>query len=297
VSSVCFHVGDKTHKAAYHANLRCVSGGAKQVGPIRMSGKFPTLRDCLRELGRRIEQDHDPTCVASAQKLQVAEKDAADASTKRSHDEGAASLNANQVLMLHSRLKIIQARAAEANKTALETETERDELHTQIEEIEEQLQPKRAHSDADAGDAHEICEEVDNERPPPGGNTRAKPSQGASRVSRQSTETSPRSWKDGFLHHARLGLVGCISYWCFGDSALAVFILVVLIKTLGLTELVSDYLSIRKEKEAETNSKIVDLFKDALDEIKHCRNEQQRVEFHIALACVMPAREIQGTNN
>jgi hypothetical protein len=27
--------------------------------------------------------------------------DAADASTKRSHDEGAASLNANQVLMLH----------------------------------------------------------------------------------------------------------------------------------------------------------------------------------------------------
>jgi hypothetical protein len=52
--------------------------------------------------------------------LQAAEKDAADASTKRSHDEGAASLNASQVLMLHSRLKIIQARAAQANKAALE---------------------------------------------------------------------------------------------------------------------------------------------------------------------------------
>ncbi len=38
-------------------------------------------------------------------------KDAVDTSTKRSHDEGAASLNANQVLMLHSRLKIIQARS------------------------------------------------------------------------------------------------------------------------------------------------------------------------------------------
>ncbi len=49
--------------------------------------------------------------------------------------------------------------------------------------------------------------------------------------------------------------------------------------------------------EAETNAKIVDLFKDALDEIKHCRNEQQRVEFHIALACVMLDRETQGTNN
>ena len=25
------------------------------------------------------------------------------------------------------------------------------------------------------------------------------------------------------MHHARLGLVGWISYWCFGDSAVAVF--------------------------------------------------------------------------
>jgi hypothetical protein len=58
--------------------------------------------------------------------------------------------------MLHSRLKIIQARVAQANKATLEAEKERDELHTQIEEIEEQLQPKRALSDADAGDAHEI---------------------------------------------------------------------------------------------------------------------------------------------
>ena len=45
---------------------------------------------------------------------------------------------------------------------------------------------------------------------------------------------------DGFLHHARLGLVGWIAYWCLGDSVLAVDIIVALIKTLGLTELVSD---------------------------------------------------------
>jgi len=53
---------------------------------------------------------------------------------------------------------------------------------------------------------------------------------------------------------------------------------VALIKTLGLTELVSDALAIRKHTEAETNAKIVDLFKEALDEIKNCRTEQQRVE-------------------
>ncbi len=56
-----------------------------------------------------------------------------------------------------------------------------------------------------------------------------------------------------------------------------------LIKTLGVTEVVSDALGSRKQKEAETNAKIVHLFRDALDEIKNCRNEQQRVEFHIAL--------------
>jgi argininosuccinate lyase len=87
--------------------------------------------------------------------LQAAGKDAADASTKRPPDEGAASLNANEVLMLHSRLKIIQARAAQTNKAGLEAEKQRDELHNQIEQIEEQLQPKKARTHADAGDAHE----------------------------------------------------------------------------------------------------------------------------------------------
>ncbi len=80
-------------------------------------------------------------------------------------------------------------------------------------------------------------------------------------------------------------------------GTLAVVILVALINTLGLTELVGDALGSRKQKEAETNAKIVHLLKHALDETKNCQNEQQRVEFHIALACVMPARETQGTNN
>jgi hypothetical protein len=158
VSSVCFHAGDKTHKAGYHVNLRC-GCGAKQVGPIRISSKFPTLRDCLRELGQRIEWDHGPTCVTATQKLK---KDAADATTKRPADEAAASLNANDVLMLHRRLKMIQQRAAEANKADLEAEKERDEFHNQIEQIEEQLHPKRARTHDAAGDAHEVLAEVEN---------------------------------------------------------------------------------------------------------------------------------------
>ena len=94
--------------------------------------------------------------------MQAAEKAAADVSTKRPADEAAVSLNANDVLMLHGRLKMIQQRAAEANKAALESEKERDELHNQIEQIEEQLHPKRALTHDDAGDAHEMLAEVDH---------------------------------------------------------------------------------------------------------------------------------------
>ena len=85
-------------------------------------------------------------------------------------------------------------------------------------------------------------------------------------VGSRENQPKPRTGKDGFLCHPRLGLVEWIAYWCLGETALTVIILVALIKTLGLTELVSDALGSRKQKEAETNAKIVDLFKDTLDE-------------------------------
>ena len=104
-------------------------------------------------------------------------------------------------------------------------------------------------------------------------------------------QPKPRTGKDGFLLHTRLGLVGWMSYWCNGDSALALDVVVSLINMLDLKELVCVALAGTKHKEVETNAKIVDLVKHALDETNNCRNEQQRVEFHIALAYVIPARE------
>jgi hypothetical protein len=56
VSSVCFHAGNKTHKSGVYVNLRCVCG-AKQVGSVRKSSQRPTFGDCLRELGRLIQED------------------------------------------------------------------------------------------------------------------------------------------------------------------------------------------------------------------------------------------------
>jgi hypothetical protein len=206
--------------------------------------------------------------------------------------------DAPNVLQAMMKLEQANARAKTANKVALEAEKEKDAAEQAVAELKRQLQPKRARSDDHAGDAHEIPAEVDNWdlRDHRQQATRVQNRRNVQVGSRQN-QAKPRTGTDGFLHHTRLGLVGWISYWSSGDSALAVDILVVLINTLGLTELVSDALASRKQKEADTNAKIVDLFKDALDEIKNCRTEQQRVEFHIALACVMPPREAQGSKN
>ena len=115
---------------------------------------------------------------------------------------------------------MIQQRAAEANKAALEAEKERDELHNQIEQIEEQLHPKRARTHDAAGDAHEMLAEVENWdlRDHRQQATRVQNRRNVQLGSRQN-QAKPRAGTDGFLHHTRLGLVGWIAYWCLGDSA------------------------------------------------------------------------------
>ena len=165
VSSVSFHVGNTTHKVGYHVNLRCSAVSSygdcdtQQVETIRMSSKCPSLIDCLPEFGQGIQRDHGPTCVPAVQKLQ--DVDEHDTSTRRP-DEKADSLNATEVLILHTKMKIIQERAAQENKVVLEEEKVRDEFHNQIEQIEQWMYPRRTHTDDDAGDTHEMLAEVDN---------------------------------------------------------------------------------------------------------------------------------------
>ena len=121
----------------------------------------PTPVDCLREVGRLIQRGHGPTCIDAAQKLQAVEKDANDTSTKRPADAGASSLNGNDVMMMHGRLKVVQERVAEVNKDTLETEKSKDEFQNEIEEFDQRQYPKRSHTHDDDGDDHEIlCEEV-----------------------------------------------------------------------------------------------------------------------------------------
>ena len=131
----------------------------KLVGPIRMSTKHPTMLDCLRKLQTRIQQHHGPKCVTAAQAWQAASSAAA--STKRHVDEGAASRNANDVLMLQAKLKSLEEHVVIANKSVLEAEKERDKLHKELELIEVQLQGKRPRTHDDTGDGHDMHAEVD----------------------------------------------------------------------------------------------------------------------------------------
>ena len=190
----------------------------------------------------------------------VAKKAAADAASA-----GTVDPDAPNVLQAMMKLEQATARAKTANKVALEAEKEKDAAEKAVAELKRQLQPKRARTDADAGDAHEIHAEVDNWdlRDHRREATRVQNRRNV-QVGSRDNQQKPRPGKDGFLLHTRLGLVGWIAYWCYGDAALAVVILVALINTLGLTELVSDALGSRKQKEAETNAKIVDLLKNAL---------------------------------
>ncbi len=60
------------------------------------------------------------------------------------------------------KLEQTKARAKPSNKVAMEAEKERDASETAVEELKRQMQPKRAHTNDDAGDAHEILVNVDN---------------------------------------------------------------------------------------------------------------------------------------
>jgi hypothetical protein len=147
------------------------------------------------------------------------------------------------VLQAMMKLEEVKVRAKTTNKFALESEKEKDAAEKAVEELKRQLQPKSTRTDDDTGDAHDLITEFDNcDLSDHRREGTCVQNRRNVQVGSRDNQQKPRAGKDGFLHHTRLVLVGWISYWCYGDVAVAVVILVVLINTLGLTELVSDAL-------------------------------------------------------
>jgi hypothetical protein len=106
------------------------------------------------------------------------------------------------VLQAMMKLEQTKARAKTANKVALETEKENDAVEKAVEELKRQLQPKRARTDDDAGDAHDLITEFDNcdlsDHLREG--TRVQNRRNV-QVGSRDNQQKPRTGKDGFLHH------------------------------------------------------------------------------------------------
>ena len=86
-----------------------------------------------------------------------------------------------------------------------------------------------------------------------------------------------------------------MSYWALGSMGMAVIMIVALIQELKIVDRVRDALPQSKaQRDAETEREICNLLEAGLAETKHCRTEQQRIEYHIGLGYVMPPRVKQG---
>ncbi len=124
------------------------------------------------------------------------------------------------------KLEQANARAKTANKVALEAEKEKDAAEKAVEELKRQLQPKRAPSNADAGDAHEIHAEVDNWdlRDHRREGTRVQNRRNV-QVGSRDNQQKPRPGKDGFLFTPVLVWLGKNHVAHSSGSALASHIL------------------------------------------------------------------------
>ena len=167
------------------------------------------------------------------------------------------SCNANEVLMLRAKLKTLEERTFIVNKSVLEAKKERDKFHEELELLEVQLQGKRSHTHDDTGDGHDLYAEVD-EWDLRDFHRETAHVQNRRNVVLGSLYDQPKSDKDWFFLHVRLGLVKWIVYWCNGDSTLTVDVVVVLINILDLKELVSVTLSGTKHKESDVGGCVQD---------------------------------------
>ncbi len=105
----------------------------------------------MQELRKRLEEHHGNCSQA------LTEKDAADTASAAT-----VSPDAPNVLQAMMQLEEAKTRAKTANRLVLEAEKEKDAAEKAVEEVKRQLHPKRARTDDDAGDAHDLLAKLDN---------------------------------------------------------------------------------------------------------------------------------------
>ncbi len=176
------------------------------------------------------------------------------------------------------RAKAAQDEAKVTNKVVLQTKKDNDVPQKEVEELQRVMEPNRARTHSATADDVEECEKQScDDWDLPDHRREATRIQNLFSIpldSRGEVPT-PQEGKSGPLEHSRLGLVGWIVYWSLGNSALALKIIVGLIRKLDMTDTVFDTLTPPMTHETETNAKIVMLMKTGLAETKHYYDKVQ----------------------
>jgi len=195
------------------------------------------------------------------------------------------------------RLRDATLRAAAANKVALKAEQEKEAAEKEKEDLQRELCGKRPRPEASTIEANEEMPADVSDLDLADWRRHATKWRNRSQVQLGSREDAlaPRTGKNGYVDHPRLGLIGCLAYWARGSMAHAVSMIASLCVKLGISERVRDTLpETRATCESQTNVKIVALLKTGLGELKYCRNEQQRIQFIVGLSLVIPPRTEEG---
>ena len=192
------------------------------------------------------------------------------------------------------RLEAAQARASAANEAGLAAEKAKDAAEEEVEALRRVLDPKRARGEATTTEETEglgtqvgdwdLC---DHRREM----SRVSKRRAVELGSRESAR-APRTGQQGYLHHARTGLVGAVAYWACGSLTVAVTMIVALVVHLKIADRVRDALpQSAAQRDAETEHEICNNLRVAFSETKHCRSEGQRIEHGTLAAAVACARD------
>jgi len=235
---------------------------------------------------------HGARCVDAAQA--VDESAASNSSTAEAFLAGAAS----NIMDLMMELSNTKARAVAANKVALEAEQAKDALEREVQALERAMKrPRTEASSTNNAEGMKVDEDMWDLGLHQWEATRVRNLRNIELGSVEEA-TAHRTGKVRYLDHPQLGLIGGVAYWARGGMAHAVTMIVALTVKLGITERVHNALpETQTTRDAETNAKIVDFLKDGLAETKHCKHEQQRIQYLIGLNYMMPARAEWGDSN
>ena len=220
-----------TSKATgFQVTLRCYKSGGcgTKQEQVLITQSRTTLCACLEELRSRIEERHGGDCVKAVQAFKSAQETSTVA-------EGLFASSAPHVMMW---LRDATLRAAAVNKVELETEQEKDAAEKEKKDFQRELCGKRPRPEASTI-------EVNEEIPADAGDLdladwcrHATKWWNRSQVQLGSREDAlaPRTGKNGYVDHPRLGLIRCLVYWARGSMAHAGTMVAALCVKLGISD-------------------------------------------------------------